>query len=800
MKKEIINVIQVLSVVFSTIFLLKYLDCKLETFNHLKIQDNISQFIYKNDEKHKIMKFNIQKNGQKTAAYSKRKKFGKSRANFQKMILYSNVHCMKMVCYFQNLYYNTYFDQFFFIHHTNSSFSGALHKPFKDLGLLQLSAVVDYDGNFFNVISVDFDKIQHCFIDDLKKIDGNFNDGTQFHKNISSNYKHNIHKSFRIYCSIFSKIFSITTRTVAFSRFHPSNIMHAVHDDILPFLHTVSKHSSFFIENTTNRFNNFDIENYTKNYIEKLKKCNKKSFKNTSDIPAVKTFKTDYKVRFFFIDDHAPGLYQRLYDHFSSYKPLYRYSIKRSHYKNYYNNEEKSFHKEHFSLGLSMRFSGILVGLERDSLWYQYGFKKPQNSLENVKNEVIKETIDMFKNEFKTKERSSLRKFEKSGTKDKQFSTKTVDENEELKSFLKNSLSINQKLDLNIKKAARECKKAVLLVRKNNRLILNEAELVLEIVRNFGCKVLTMSLEEKSLENIADEVSKCDVLIGMHGSLLIMALFLPRGSLLIELYPYAVNPGLYTPFKKLCEIIGVSYRAWRNTNKKMSVWHVDRPARLGGITHLNAKQQAEILQSEMVPAALCCDQAEWFFRIYQDTVVDASEVSDLIKKAFESKKFLNHHINQKEEFFQRFIDSETFLNNRQHLKFDNENLIYDFKDHIVCLSKVENVICTRSTLFNTTIEPHTMDNICIQHSSIELHIKWSEPLNINLITYNFVFYEIWVETKQGRISGRTIGRFKAFTNHYTVADLMGTDLYVVWVRACMDNGVCGAFSHQVIVC
>jgi protein O-mannose beta-1,4-N-acetylglucosaminyltransferase len=67
-------------------------------------------------------------------------------------------------------------------------------------------------------------------------------------------------------------------------------------------------------------------------------------------------------------------------------------------------------------------------------------------------------------------------------------------------------------------------------------------------------KVMTVSLETHSLSDIIPIIHSSRGVIGMHGSLLSLAGFLKQGSFLVELFPYAVNPEKYTPYRSF-EII-----------------------------------------------------------------------------------------------------------------------------------------------------------------------------------------------------------------------------------------------------
>ncbi|KAM8980935.1 LOW QUALITY PROTEIN: protein O-linked-mannose beta-1,4-N-acetylglucosaminyltransferase 2 [Sarcophilus harrisii] len=159
----------------------------------------------------------------------------------------------------------------------------------------------------------------------------------------------------------------------------------------------------------------------------------------------------------------------------------------------------------------------------------------------------------------------------------------------------------------------------VVFSRTLNRLILNEAELLLEaLAREFQMKTVT-SLEDYAFADVVRLVSNASMLVSMHGAQLITALFLPRGAVVVELF-LAVNPDR-TPYKTLAGLpdMDLHYVAWRKQENTDA--YPDRPWDQG-IAHLDRAEQERILQSRGVPRHLCCRNPEWLFRIYQDTKVD----------------------------------------------------------------------------------------------------------------------------------------------------------------------------------
>ena len=156
-------------------------------------------------------------------------------------------------------------------------------------------------------------------------------------------------------------------------------------------------------------------------------------------------------------------------------------------------------------------------------------------------------------------------------------------------------------------------------------------------------------------------LSRAVLAVGMHGSLLIMAAFLPPGAALLELYPFGVPAENYTPYRTMAglpgpapPLLGLSramlmqcygvtltpgmnlrYAAWVNTDEARSQSHPDNPPHLGGLAHLTPAERtkvgcwrrglwrrvaylsAQIIDAKTVPPHVCCSDPAWLFRIYQ---------------------------------------------------------------------------------------------------------------------------------------------------------------------------------------
>lgn len=171
--------------------------------------------------------------------------------------------------------------------------------------------------------------------------------------------------------------------------------------------------------------------------------------------------------------------------------------------------------------------------------------------------------------------------------------------------------------------------------RKLDRIIVNEAELAAALNDAYGLPVRTVRMEDMHLGQQAAILRSTIITVGLHGSALILSIFLPPGALLIELFPYAVPAENYTPYKTLCRLPGMrlAYRAWTNRKAENNFPHPERAPSAGGIVHLPAAQQERIQSTSAVPPHLCCSDPTWLYRIYQDTKVDPDELLQTIDGA-----------------------------------------------------------------------------------------------------------------------------------------------------------------------
>ncbi|XP_071172661.1 protein O-linked-mannose beta-1,4-N-acetylglucosaminyltransferase 2-like isoform X2 [Mytilus edulis] len=441
----------------------------------------------------------------------------------------------------------------------------------------------------------------------------------------------------------FSSQFSvrwINKTSYIFNRFKSDNLMHVIHDDLLP-LHFTMKH-----------FENLKL---------KMAALDK------------------FDAQIVFMDDWPPGDYRALYELFTNYQPQYKIDlqgIEQQHGKEVQDGREL------------VCFSSAIVGLLTDTLWYNYGFIGPQGPI-----------LDSTVNAHQIKSTSN---------------------------FILHHLDSNAQHSIDF---------IVLISRKENRKIMNEDDLVKAILQEFSMKVVTISSETHSLTDMITLVSNAKGVIGMHGSLLILAMFLKPGSFLIELFPYAVSPVQYTPYKTLANIKGleINYASWENTDQKSTVSHIDYPSEHGGLMHLQSEVQKEIINQEKVPKHLCCDDPSWLYHIYQDTFVDISAILNLIKIVMKSGKIANTR---------HFAYLET-------------------------PSEVRNLNCK-----------------LIKEQTCSLNISWEIPWNMQFLTFDKLNYEIILEESRAEASVKYVTDKLKLEIH----DRIDCEKdYIVWGKAVVDG-------------
>lgn len=420
-------------------------------------------------------------------------------------------------------------------------------------------------------------------------------------------------------------------------------------------------------------------------------------------LPAFFTMKQysdlDDEARLVFMEGWGEGPHFDLYQLLSSKQPLLKEQLR--------------------NFGKLMCFTKSYVGLSKMTTWYQYGFVQPQGPKANIL---------VSGNEIRHFAKALMEK----------MNITRQDEAE------KDGGSSEQERE-------RDKKDEYIAVfsRSTTRLILNEAELIMALAQEFQMRVVTVSLEEQSFPSIIQVISAASMLVSMHGAQLITSMFLPRGATVVELFPFAVNPEQYTPYKTLATLPGMDlhYIFWRNSKEENTVTHPDRPWEQGGIAHLEKDEQQRILASADVPRHLCCRNPEWLFRIYQDTLVDIPSFLEVLKDGMKSKP---------------------------------------------SLKKTK----TASTVHPGRVrEAHCQTSVQTPNEA-KLTVSWQIPWNLKYLKVREVKYEVWIQ-EQGE---NTYMPYILPQQNYTFSEnIKPFTTYLVWVRCIFNKNLLGPFA-DVLTC
>uniref|UniRef100_A0A131Z6Z1 Glycosyltransferase n=1 Tax=Rhipicephalus appendiculatus TaxID=34631 RepID=A0A131Z6Z1_RHIAP len=427
-------------------------------------------------------------------------------------------------------------------------------------------------------------------------------------------------------------VVDVDSDTLVVSRFNPDNLMHVFHDDLIPIFSTVRE----------------------------IRSCSS----------SVEVLHCLDNITLFLADERRKGPYWQLYKALiKNGKILHRTQMSKWH-----------------------RFRRAIVGLRKDSTWYQYGFVAPQGPL-NSNLKTAGAEVGLFA----------------------QFFLHMLDV--PLKSEMNRSL-------------------ALIISRTKNRRITNLGELVNIVKLHTKLTTVVINLESEALQDVVTLLRRTQLLISMHGSALILSMFLQPGSAVLELFPYGINPDNYTPYKILANLppMNIAYAAWRNTNKTNTVFHPEFEPQYGGIYHLPLETQQQILLSKEVPPHLCCDNPNWLFHIYQDTAVDTSIVPMLINLSIERALTRNNH---------------------------NKNI---FPGQVLKLK----------------CEVHKYSE-----GNTQLVVSWLEPWNVALASFRHCYYEAWL--KNGAQVQMIHTNTTAFVQNITASHLH------IWVKAVCD-GNSGGFN------
>ncbi|KAI8854645.1 hypothetical protein BC829DRAFT_412779 [Chytridium lagenaria] len=214
-------------------------------------------------------------------------------------------------------------------------------------------------------------------------------------------------------------------------------------------------------------------------------------------------------------------------------------------------------------------FRDAIVGSSKLTTWYQYGFEEPQG-----RSKTKSQTGFTFERSRSGEDELPEQYIGRSPEWEAEFDKKHPETDERSIDFVETDLII-------------------IMARRRNRLMLNEEDLRMHLEKTFKLQAIFVRNEDHTFEEQIKLMRRARVVLAMHGSILIMGMFCRRGTVMIEMFPYAVPSDNYTPYKTMCQLPGMAliYRAWENKHPNTSITHDDEDAMLGGINHLPADEQ-----------------------------------------------------------------------------------------------------------------------------------------------------------------------------------------------------------------
>jgi len=166
-----------------------------------------------------------------------------------------------------------------------------------------------------------------------------------------------------------------------------------------------------------------------------------------------------------------------------------------------------------------------------------------------------------------------------------------------------------------------------IITRKGTRQIINDQDLERELCEHYcpkGWDVVLVDMERLSHAEQMSLIQRTTVLIAMHGSGMTNIIFLPKDSIVIELFPYGFSRPTY---EFLAKKIGVHYLKWANGYRRNTDFH---PEILDSFS-LNEQERQRIINAPHFQYDM--PWAGNMYWITQDTRIDIAEFLQVVERA-----------------------------------------------------------------------------------------------------------------------------------------------------------------------
>lgn len=104
------------------------------------------------------------------------------------------------------------------------------------------------------------------------------------------------------------------------------------------------------------------------------------------------------------------------------------------------------------------------------------------------------------------------------------------------------------------------------------RRIINEDDLMAQLVKNQNVDIITLNFQEMKISDQIRSVYQCNMLMGVHHTLLAYMFVMKPGSTIIELFPYGYHK---KTFENLAQLLGHRYLLWQNPSRAKTVFDWD---------------------------------------------------------------------------------------------------------------------------------------------------------------------------------------------------------------------------------
>jgi len=163
--------------------------------------------------------------------------------------------------------------------------------------------------------------------------------------------------------------------------------------------------------------------------------------------------------------------------------------------------------------------------------------------------------------------------------------------------------------------------------RSRYRRIINESELVSTLEKEFpAINVSLLNEDMDSFSKIVNVASESFAMIGVHGALLGVAMFMPRDAMIFEIFPFSVDSDNAGHYKSLSNLPDLNFH-YRSMMSRV-VSDIDEAT----LFRLTPSYQYGVKKASRTPIFHCCFNMFWRYKMVQDVEADIPLIIQGIKE------------------------------------------------------------------------------------------------------------------------------------------------------------------------